>query len=366
MLTRPTDEPGRPVSQLVRSWRIAVLSVVLMMLVAACAGDGAGDGETVVTEPTETEAPAETQAPDELQEVSLRLNINAYAPHAPFVYAAQQGFYEEVGLEVSFGEGTGSDTTGALVAEGGDTFGTADFTGLSGLVEAGAPIQAVAMIEQQSPLAISSLATSPLETPQDMVGRRIVMGAGDEGIFESFLSVNDVDVAEVEMVTMTDAAQPAALAEGAVDGIAGWTTSQGIEITSLTGGIHNMLWADYGFNMLNLGLIANTEMIENDPDTVCRFVEASFRGWEAAEADPEAAVNALIEEFPNVDFDITMIGLAAQFEIMRSPSTEGMPLGWISIDDAQASIDLLVDTGRIGEDIPAERLVTNVCFDGEG
>lgn len=341
--------------------RLTALGLVLI-LVAACGG-----AASEASEPAETAAaasPGTSTAPAELQEVSLRFNIHAYAPHAPFVYAAQQGFYEEAGLAVTFGEGTGSDTTAALVAEGRDTFGTADFPGLSGMVALGAPVQAVAMIEQQSPLAVSSLASTPIETPQDLIGKTIVMGAGDEAIFEAFLNVNDIELSEVTTVTMSDAAQPAALAEGVVDGIAGWITSQGIEIIETPGGIYNLLWADFGFPMLNLGLLTSADMIAEDPDTVCRFVEASFRGWEAAEQDPEGAVNALIELYPNTDFDITMTGLEAQFRIMRSPSTEGMPLGQINPEDAQESIDLLVATGAAEEAIPIDELISDVCFAG--
>lgn len=342
--------------------RILALGAALMLIVAACGGDSTDD-----TNGADTTVSADTTAAGdsgELQQVSMRFNIHAYAPHAPFVYAAQQGFYEEVGLEVTFGEGTGSDTTAALVAEGGDTFGTADFPGLAGMVALGAPVKAVGMLEQQSPLAISSLASTPIETPEDLIGKRIVMGAGDEAIFEAFLNVNGIELSEVETVTMSDAAQPAALAEGAVDGIAGWVTSQGIEIIETPGGIYNLLWADFGFPMLNLGLVANADMIEEDPDTVCRFVEASFRGWEAAEEDPEAAVNALIELYPNTDFDITLTGLQAQLELMRSPSTEGLPLGQINPDDAEESMQLLVDTGAAEEVIPVDDLISNVCFEG--
>lgn len=341
--------------------RILALGLVLMLIVTAC-GDDATEGTDA---PDTIDSADTTEAGDsgELQEVSLRFNINAYAPHAPFVYAAQQGFYEEVGLEVTFGEGTGSDTTAALVSEGDDTFGTADFPGLTGMVALGAPVRAVAMIEQESPLAISSLGSTPIETPQDLIGKQIVMGAGDEAMFEAFLNVNGVELSEVETLTMADSAQPAALAEGTVDGVFGWATLQGIELIETPGGIHNLLWADFGFAMLNLGLVANPSMIEEDPDTVCRFVEASFRGWEAAEQDPEAAVNALIELFPNVNFDVTMTGLETQFELMRSPSTEGLPLGQINPEDVQESIDLLVETGAAEETIPVDQLTSNVCYE---
>lgn len=334
-----------------RAARYAAIGAAMMLGIAAC-----GDGATGTTDTTAGDS--------ELEQVSLRLNVFAYAPHAPFVYAAQLGYYEEVGLEVSFGEGTGSDTTSALVAEGSDTFGIADFPGLTGMVALGAPVRTVGIVEQQSPLAITSLDSDPIETPEDLIGKRIVMGAGDEAIFEAFLNVNDIELSQIETVTMSDAAQAAALAEGAVDGVSGWATHQGIEMIETPGGLHNLILAEFGYPMLSLGIVASNDMIADDPETVCNFVEASFRGWEAAEEDPAAAVDALQEEFPNIDYDVVLEGLQVQFELLRSPSTEGLPLGAINPEDVDESMQLLVDTGAAEEVIAADEIFSNVCFDG--
>jgi NitT/TauT family transport system substrate-binding protein len=335
----------------------AILVLMLLVVVTACGSE--------TTE--ETDAPDATDAVDTTeagqQEVSLRFNVPAYAPHPPFVYAAQQGFYEEEGLEVTFGEGAGSDVTSFAVAAGNDTFGTADFPGVTSIIALGGDIRFVGMIEQGSPLAITSRGSDPIETPQDLVGKTIVMGGGDEAMFAAFLGIHGLDLADVETVTMADEAQAAALAEGRVDGIAGWATGQGIELIELEGGIHNMLWSDHGLPMLNLGLVAHNDMIENDPETVCAFVRASFRGWEAAEQDPEAAVNALIEEFPNADFDYVLNGLQSQFVLMRSPSTEGLPLGQINPEDIQESMDLLVEIGAAEEALPVDEIYSNICFE---
>jgi hypothetical protein len=58
-----------------------------------------------------------------------------------------------------------------------------------------------------------------------------------------------------------------------------------------------------------------------------------------------------------------MTGLEAQFELMRSPSTEGLPLGQINPEDAEESMDLLVQTGAAEEVIPVDQLISNVCFE---
>ena len=335
----------------------SILVLILLVILAACGGT---TDETEETD--ETDAPTTTEAG--LKEVSLRFNVAAYAPHPPFVYAAELGFYEEEGLAVTFGEGAGSDVTAFSVAAGNDMFGTADFPGTTSIIALGGDVRFVGMIEQGSPLAITSRGSDPIKTPQDLVGKTIVMGGGDEPMFEAFLGIHGLELSDVETVTMADEAQTAALAEGVVDGIAGWATGQGIELIEMEGGIHNLYWAEWGLPMLNLGVIAHNDMIENDPETVCAFGDATFRGWAAAEQDPEAAVNALIGSFPNADFDYVYNGLLAQFILMRSPSTEGLPLGQINPDDVTKAMNLLVEIGAAEEAIPTDEIYSNICFEG--
>lgn len=338
-----------------RLWVRVVALTSTLLLVAACAGE-ASDG-------TNGDDAGTTSAPEELQEVSLRLNINAYAPHAAFVVASDQGFYNEEGLEVEIGEGTGSDTTGALVADGDEEFGLVDFSTLSVLVQEGAPLKAVAVFEQTSPLAIITKADSEIQEPADLEGQTIVMEQGDVGFFEAFADATGFDPDAVEIVTLEDAAQAAALAEDRVDGIFGWTTYQLPQIEKLMGDAGYLLWADYGFNTLNLTITTSDTMIQEQPETVCSFVDASMRGFEYAQENPDETVEALMEAFPNVDQEIADVGLEEQLLLTHTENSEGEPLGSASEEDIQSTLDLFVDTGQIEGELAPSDLYTDMCFE---
>lgn len=356
---------GVPLRRSRRHWSSLGLYLVLALVLAACggaesvSGDAAGGGGDAAG----SEAAGDGGGSGELQEVSLRFNIHAYAPHVPFVYAADQGFYEEEGLSVTFGEGTGSETTGALVAQGDDTFGTVDLPGVTALVAEDAPIRSVAIIEQRAPLAVISLADSDIEEPSDLVGKRIVMEGGDLGVFEAFAEVAGFDASQVETVTLADEAQAAALEEGRVDGIFGWTTSQGAETLELSGGVKDLLFADHGFELVNLTLATSTEMIEQDPETVCAFTRASMRGFEATQEDMDAAIDAFVEEFPNTNPDILRQGLEAQLELLQTEETQGNELGHAPIEMVATSVDLLAESGAIEEPVDPEDVYTPMCFE---
>lgn len=330
----------------------ALMSLVLVLY--ACGGDDASD-TTTATSVADGDA--------EMEDVSVRLNINAYAPHAPFVVAADQGFYNEEGLEVSIGEGTGSDTTGALVAEGDDTFGLVDFSTLSVLIEEGAPIKSVAVFEQTSPLAIITKPDSEIQEPANLEGQRIVMEQGDVGIFEAFADATGFNPDEVEIVTLEDAAQAAALAEDRIDGIFGWTTYQLPQIEKLIGEAGYLLWADYGFNSLNLAIVAHNDLIEGDPEMVCSFVDASMRGFQYSLDNPDEAVSALMEAFPNVDEEIAEVGLEEQLLLLHTSQSESEPLGRALDEDIQSTLQLFTDTGQIEEPLETSAVYTNMCYE---
>lgn len=349
-MRRQTDYKGNEPRGAGRKWVRLAVFMSLVLVASACGGDGGSDTTSGGSD-------------GELQEVSLRLNINAYAPAAPFVAAKDQGFYSEAGFEVEIGEGTGSDTTGALVAEGDDTFGLVDFSTLSVLVGEGAPIKSVAVFEQKSPLAIITKADSEIQDPADLEGQRIVMEQGDVGLFEAFAAANGFDPDAVEIVTLEDSAQAAALAEDQIDGIFGWTTYQLPQIEKLIGEAGYLLWADYDFNSFNLAIVTHNDLIEDDPEMVCSFVDASMRGFEFSQDNPDEAVSALMDAFPNVDQEIADVGLEEQLLLLQTEQSEGEPLGSVLEADLQSTLQLFADTGQIEEALAPSDVHTNMCFD---
>jgi len=312
---------------------------------AACGGDSA-----------EEEAAAEGR-----EAVSVRLNVDATGTHAPFLLAKKNGWYAEEGLEVKFGEGNGSDSTVALIDDGRDDIGIAGFDAVAVLRAEGAAVKVVGGWEQRSPLAIVTAENSRITQPDGLEGARVVMDQGDVPLFEAYAARAGIDADEVDTVTMTESAQSAALAAGRIDGILGWTTYHAPQVAKLTGGVETILWSDSDFELMNLGIIASDEMLANRQDTVCGFVRASFRGLEAARKDPASAVQALVEEFPNLDPEIAEGQLRNLFDLLATDDTEGKPLGWVAEADVAEAIEILSDAGSKVDAQPTE-LFDNSCF----
>ena len=189
------------------------------------------------------------------------------------------------------------------------------------------------------------------------------MDQGDFPLFEAFAVRAGIDASKVELVTITEEAQSAALAAGQIDGILGWTTYHSPQVAELTGGVGQVLWSDYNFDLMNLSIIASDDMIANDRDTVCAIVRASYRALEYSIDNPDEAIDALMGEFANLNQDIMLGQLVNMFELIGTPNTEGMPMGWVSEDDVDSAIDILSEAGE-PLDVEAVDLFDNTCFDG--
>jgi NitT/TauT family transport system substrate-binding protein len=311
--------------------------------VGACGGD---DGESEA-------------GSDELTPVSVRLNVDATGTHAPFLLAAANGWYEEEGLDVTFGEGNGSDSTVALIDAGDDDVGIASFDAVAVLRPDGADVKVVSAWEMRSPLAIITMADSDITAPEDLEGATVVMDQGDIPLFEAYAARAGIDASAVDTVTLTEEAQSAALVAGRIDGILGWTTYHAPQVAELTGDVQSVLWSDSDFDLMNLAIVANDDNVGTDE--TCGFVRASFRGLEAAQADPDAAIDALLEEFPNVDPSIARGQLVNMFELLETDATEGKPLGWVAEEDVASAIELLSEAGD-PLDVEASELFDNSCF----
>jgi NitT/TauT family transport system substrate-binding protein len=332
-----------------RATLLTVTVAVSALFVGACAGDdtaGAGGDDA---------------GAEDLTPVSVRLNVDATGTHAPLLLAEQNGWYQDEGLDVSFGEGNGSDSTVALIDAGDDDIGIAGFDAVAVLRGQGASAKVVGGWEMQSPLAIVTAEDSDIQEPSDLEGATVVMDQGDIPLFEAYAVRAGIDASAVDTVTMTEQAQSAALAAGRIDGILGWTTYHSPQVAKLTGGVENILWSDSDFELMNLAIIASDDSIENRSDMVCGFVRASYQGLEAAQEDPEGAVDALVEEFPNLDRDIALGQLENMFELLVTDDTEGKPLGWVAESDVEEAIEILSESGE-PIDVEASELYDNGCY----
>ena len=110
--------------------------------------------------------------------------------------AKNKGYWKDLGLDVTLNQGGPNAPVEPPVVAGRALMGisAADYTAAA--VAEGAPFKIIAVAMQKNPFAIASLTANPVNTPADLVGKRIGMAVANTPVLKALCKLNDVDIAQ--------------------------------------------------------------------------------------------------------------------------------------------------------------------------
>jgi NitT/TauT family transport system substrate-binding protein len=276
--------------------RAALAGGVLAALTLA--GCTTTDGEN--PEGTEEEVDAEGGGGgEELTPVSLQLQWLTQAQFAGYYAAADQGYYEEAGLDVEIIPSGGDIVPQDALANGEVDYAIAWVPKVLGSIEQGADITNVAQIFERSATLQVAFADSGIETVEDLSGRTIgTWGFGNE--WELFAGLNQAGVTDFEIVTQ--AFDMNAFLAGDIDAAQAMTYNEYAQLLEAenpeTGELYqpddfNVIdWNEVGTAMLQDAIWADASRLAEDEEyqqTTVDFLKASIKGWAYARDNPESA-----------------------------------------------------------------------------
>jgi ABC-type nitrate/sulfonate/bicarbonate transport system substrate-binding protein len=209
--------------------------------------------------------------------------------------AQANGGYAAAGIELDILPYSGS-TPEALIAAGQAECGISFQDAMTFAAAAGAPVVSVMAILQHAASEIAVLADSAILRPRDLDGavyagfgypneiptvREVIRHDGGQGVFDD--------------VTLDTAAYEALYA-GRADMAIIFTAWEGIEAGQRDVELRTFAFTDYGFpDFYQVVLACDRAWLDREPETARGFVTATAAGFEAANADPDAASSALID-----------------------------------------------------------------------
>src|SRR5438093_3189198 len=113
------------------------------------------------------------------EKVVLMLNWYLYSEHAPFFLGKARGYYDQEGIHLDVQEGRGSGVTVQAVAANTATFGYVDVPTMIKAAAKGAPVRAVGVPLQVSPMSVMGFADKNVKTAKDIIGKTVAMTPGD-------------------------------------------------------------------------------------------------------------------------------------------------------------------------------------------
>lgn len=290
-----------------RSWSLAALSLLIAPPIWA---------------ETESSAPAATLTP-------LRLML-AWQPQAQFAgyYVAQaRGFYREAGIEASIlSMGHVRSPRAALEA------GEVDLAvlWLSAAIAAraeGVPLVNVAQLFQRSSVVLIARSGSNVHRLSDLDGRRVGVWQNEPSLpVEALLRTQGLKVKRVPQSQTVNL-----FLRGGVEAMSGMLYNEhhllidaGLESEALT--VFRL--SDYGIDFPEDGLYVLEQTQREKSAAIAAFVAATRRGWEQAFADPEEALDLVLQHQRAAHVPANRIHQRWMLEQIRAAMGEPGEQGW--------------------------------------
>jgi NitT/TauT family transport system substrate-binding protein len=316
-----------------------VVTMLIAVLLVACQG------------------PAATESAASLRPITLLLGFRPDVQFAPFYVAQQEGYYADAGLDVTIEHKQAPDVQ-RLVASGEAEFGVADATDVMIARTSGIPIRYASTLYQSFPVALIGEEGSVPEEPAGLAGLTI----GTPGPFGSSwhallalldaggLTEDDVTIREYPQFNQVDG-----LSNGDVDLITGFRNNEPLRLEA-RGIAVDMLTLDEIAPLPGPGVIVGDDLLNDDPDLVRAFVEATAAAQRAVIDDPEIGFAAAENEVPSVaeDPDVARAVLNATVELWAG---DGFADGAIDPDLWESGYDTMRRLGFIDGSVPVEEMI---------
>ncbi len=287
----------------------AALALTLTMSLAAC---GKQDDPAVSSSKSEGSA----QDGKEQKKVTFVLDWAPNTNHTGLYVAMDKGYFTDAGLEVEVVQPP-EDGAEVLVASGRAQFGVSFQDSLAPALTGEDPlgVTAVAAILQHNTSGIVSRKGEGMDTPKGLEGHKYATWdlPVEQATIKAVMEAEGGDFNQVEMIPSTVTDEVSALESKSVDAIwifYGWA-GIACEVAGLDTDYFAFADIDPVFDFYTPVVIANNDLLKNDPETAKAFMAALSKGYQDAAADPEGAAEILIKYAPELK-DSTDLVVASQ------------------------------------------------------
>ena len=267
-----------------------------------------------------------------LEAVTFATDWKAQAEQGGFYQAKALGLYEKAGLDVTIRGGGPGVNIPQLLGAGAIDFGMGSnsFIPLN-MVRAGVPAKAVMAAFQKDPQVLITHPRADITTLADIKDKPVMIADASINAFWVWLRAK-YDFSDRQIRKYTFNLAPFLVNPKAVQ--QGYVTSEPYTI-STRGGFEPQVFllSDFGYPSYAAMVLAQNRLIEEQPELVQAFVNASVEGWQSyIYGDPSPGNKLILAANPDMRQDIIdqAIEQIRQRGMLASPDTEKQGLGAMS------------------------------------
>ena len=280
---------------------------------------------------------------------------------APFLLAAERGYFAEEGLNVTIDQGEGSAATVTRIMGGAYDAGFGD---INAIIQNAAmrPGEAPVMVYQlwnRPPFAIVTPNDRGITSPADFEGRTLggAQGTPTTRLFPVFAELNGIDLSTIEQQSMAPNLQEPMMIRGEIDGAFVFNITSWFNLIANRQDPENdytwFLFEDYDMDLYSNGLMVSRRLLENNPEAVAGLVRAVNRATLEVAQDQEAAMDAIMafdnlvdraNEHARLNFSLT--------NLMNAPEVDEIGMGDLDDERLARSIEIVAqgyDLDRLPE-----------------
>lgn len=261
-------------------------------LLAACSSSS----KTTTSASASAGGSSATGAAKDLGTLDFQLSWIKNVEFAAEYLADTTGYYRAEGFSaVNLMAGGPNVQQDAVVASGKAFIGISGPDITASAINNGADIIGIGAQYQKNPFAVMSLASNPIRTPQDMIGKRIGVQSVNEPVWNAFLTANKIDPSKINKVPAQFDPQP--LVNGEADGWFSFVTNEPNLLKTKGVDTVTFLLNDYGYPLVSEIYIVRKESLTKERDKVKAVLRADMKGWKDSYKDPSAAPKLVVTKY---------------------------------------------------------------------
>lgn len=274
----------------------------------------------------------------------LQTTWYAQAEQGGYYQALAQGIYKKYGLDVDIKIGGPQvNNMSLLLSKRADIIINYDLQVLKG-IESNFPIKAVAAPFQFDPQGV--LTHSDVKSLADLKGKTILVSTSGQASWWPWLKGKyKLDAAQARPYTFN--MQPFLAGKNVAQ--QAYATSEFFQAKKAEPSSHFFLFADAGYPAYGGILVTRNDVIQNKPEVLRRFVQASMEGWKNYLADPRLGNSIIKKENPNMNDELLTfaVGQMRKLKLIDGGDAKTQGIGVMTDARWKATRDFMVSAGLL-------------------